>query len=148
MNEQVSEIEELCQAKRIESFFDEVRDVMRFLHYSIHIERSYCDWIKKFVFFHGMKSREDLRNGEKKIEVFLTHLAVNNHVLPSTQNQAMNALVFLCKHVLKQPLDEKINAVRADPKKNIPVVMTREEVAKVFPHGENCPPFSKGRINH
>jgi hypothetical protein len=52
---------------------DDVRDVMRVQHYSIHTERSYCGWIKRFVLFHGMKTREDLKDGEKKIELFLTH---------------------------------------------------------------------------
>jgi len=64
---------------------DEVRDVMRLRHYSIHTERSYCAWIRKFVHFHNMKSRDDLADGEKNIESFLTHLAVhlNHHDLYS-----------------------------------------------------------------
>jgi len=53
---------------------DEVRPKMRLLHYSIHTERSYCDWIRRFVKFHRMKSRDDLAGGEAKIEAFLTHL--------------------------------------------------------------------------
>jgi len=77
-----------------------------------------------------MTGRQDLIDGEAKIEAFLTHLAVDKTVAPSTQNQAMNALVFLYKHVLKQPLDKEINAVRASRKINIPVVMAREEVAQ------------------
>ena len=111
---------------------DEVRDVMRLHHYSIHTERTYCEWIKKYVHFHGMNSRDDLMGGEKRIEAFLTHLAVNKNVAPSTQNQAMNALVFLYKKVLKNPLDEEINAVRANKKIHVPVVMTREETSKVI----------------
>ena len=110
---------------------DQVRDLMRLHHYSIHTERSYTDWIKRYIHFHHMRSREDLANGESKIETFLTDLAVNGKVAPSTQNQAMNALVFLYRQVLKAPLDEKIDAVRADRKVNVPVVLTREEVAKV-----------------
>lgn len=111
---------------------DQVREVMRFHHYSIHTERSYCDWIKRFIQFHKMKSRDDLENGEIRIEQFLTHLAVNLHVSPSTQNQAMNALVFLYRKVLKQDLDQKIDAVRAKRKETVPVVMTREEVSQVI----------------
>jgi len=64
-----------------------MQNFMRLHHYSIHTERTYCDWIKKFVQFHEMKSREDLSDGEKKIEAFLTHLAVQGNVAPSTQNQ-------------------------------------------------------------
>ena len=111
---------------------DEVRDFMGLHHYSIHTERTYCDWIKRFVQFHKMKSREDLSGCEKKIEAFLTHLAIQGNVSPSTQNQAMNALVFLYKKVLKLPLDDEINAVRANKKVNVPVVMTREETARVI----------------
>ena len=85
--------------KKGKKLLDEVRDVMRLKHYSIHTERSYCDWIKRYVRFHGMSSRNDLKDGEKKVEEFLTHLAVDKDVSPSTQNQAMNALVFLYKKV-------------------------------------------------
>ena len=111
---------------------DEVRDVLRLMHYSIHTERTYCEWIRKFVRFHKMTSREDLSDGEKKIEAFLTHLAVEGNVAPATQNQAMNALVFLYKKVLKWDLDETIDAVRASKKLNTPVVMTREETSRVL----------------
>ena len=75
----------------------EVRDVLRLHHYSIHTERTYCDWIRRFILFHNMKSRRDPDNGEKKIEAFLTDLAVNKNIAKSTQNQAMNALVFYTK---------------------------------------------------
>lgn len=111
---------------------DEVRQIMRLYHYSIHTEKTYCEWIKQFVQFHKMTSRDDLIDGEKKIEAFLTHLAVIKDVAPATQNNAMNALVFLYKKVLKKPLDKEINAVRATRKINIPVVMTRDETATVL----------------
>jgi hypothetical protein len=74
---------------------DQVCSVLRLHHYSIHTERSYLDWIKRYVHFHQMRSREDLADGERKIEAFLTDLAVRGQVAASTQNQAMNALVFL-----------------------------------------------------
>ena len=111
---------------------DEVRQVLRLHHYSIHTERSYADWIVRFVHFHHMRCREDLLPPEPKIEAFLTHLAVNKNVAPATQNLAMNALIFLYKRVLKLSMEEDINAVRADRKVNVPVVMTREEVAAVI----------------
>jgi len=69
---------------------EQVRNVLRLHHYSIHTERSYIDWIKRYVHFHQMKSRADLADGERKIEAFLTSLAVRGNVSPSTQNQAMN----------------------------------------------------------
>jgi hypothetical protein len=97
------------------------------------------DWIVRFIRYHHMESREDLLPAEPKIEAFLTHLAIDGHVAPATQNQAMNALVFLYKRVLELPLQDRINAVRADKKVNIPVVMTREEVAAVLSLLEGTP---------
>lgn len=120
-------------AGRGERLLDQVRRIMRVQRYSIHSERTYVDWIRRFAKFHAMQSRADLEGGEAKIEAFLTDLAINQNVAPATQNQAMNALVFLYKKVLEQPLDEKINAVRADKKVNLPVVLTREEVATLIP---------------
>ena len=112
---------------------DQVREVMRRHHYSLHTERAYADWIKRYIRFHRMQRREDLAGGEGKIEAFLTDLAVNGRVAPATQNQAMNALVFLYKKVLEVPLAERIDAVRAERKTNVPVVLTRDEVARVLP---------------
>jgi site-specific recombinase XerD len=86
----------------------------------------------RYVRFHRMRSRDDLFPPEPKIEAFLTDLAVNGNVAPATQNQAMNVLVFLYKRVLNQTLEGRINAVRADKKINVPVVMTREKVAAVL----------------
>jgi integrase len=88
-----------------------------------------------------MTSRKDLAGGEAKIEKYLTHLAVEGNVSPSTQNQAMNALVFLYKKVLQQPLDGRIDAVRTRKKQNIPVVLTRKAAREwqwqyVFPSGK------------
>ncbi len=112
---------------------DEVRQVMRRRHYSIHTERTYCDWIRRYVAFHRMTGREDLSGGAAKIEAFLTDLAINGNVTPSTQNQAMNALVFLYKRVLNVPLDEEIQAVRSRKDPRIPVVLTVDEAARTFP---------------
>ncbi len=77
--------------KKDRKILDEVSDYMRLHHYSIHTERSYCDWIRRFVRFRRMASRKDLKDGEPKIERFLTHLAVDGHLSPAAQNQTMNA---------------------------------------------------------
>ena len=95
---------------------DQIRNVLRLHHYSIHTERAYLDWIRRYVHFHQMRSREDLADGERKIEAFFTDLAARRKVAASTQNQAMNALVFLYRKVLDKPLDEVIDAVRAERK--------------------------------
>ena len=69
---------------------DQVREVMRLKHYSIRSEPSYGDWIRRYVQFHQMQSRDDLQGAEAKIELFLSDLAVRGHVAASTQNQAFN----------------------------------------------------------
>ncbi len=119
-------------SEKDKKILDEMMEVMRRRHYSIHTERSYCDWVKRYILFHKMKSRDDLSGGEKKVEAFLTDLAVNGNVARATQNQAMNALVFLYKHVLKQEFNQKIDAARASKNPKIPVVLSRNEVASVL----------------
>jgi integron integrase len=111
---------------------DEVRDLLRRRHYSIHTERSYVDWIRRYVAFHNMKSRADMTDAETKINSFLTHLARDLKVAASTQNQALNALVFLYKQVLNYDLDGKIHAERAYRSPKIPVVLDREETARIL----------------
>jgi hypothetical protein len=56
---------------------DEMHQIMRRRHYSIRTEQSYCAWVKRFVHFHRMQTRAGLRNGEQKIEAFLTHLVID-----------------------------------------------------------------------
>jgi len=117
----------------------ETRDMMQRLHYSIHTERAYCDWIARFVRFHHMRSREALLvESERKVEDFLSHLAIQGKVAASTQNQAFNALVFLYKKVLEKPL-EGVEAARSRKEPKIPVVLTREEVKKVLALLEGTP---------
>ena len=72
---------------------DQVRDALRVRHYSLRTEDSYLQWIKRFILFHN--KRHPLEMGEQEITAFLTHLAVNKHVAPSTQNQALAAILFL-----------------------------------------------------
>jgi hypothetical protein len=73
---------------------DQVREVLRLKHYAIRTERCYCDWIRRYIKFHQMRSREELSPAEPKIELFLSDLAVKGHVAASTQNQAFNALLL------------------------------------------------------
>jgi Phage integrase, N-terminal SAM-like domain len=71
-------------------WLDHWREVLRFHHCSIHTERAYGAWTWRYVQYHTMIRREDLRDGERAIEAFLTHLAIEGNVPPSTQNQVMN----------------------------------------------------------
>ena len=71
---------------------DQLREVARLKHYSLRTERSYADWVRRYVQFHRMKSREELLPAESKIEAFLSDLAVRGQVAVSTQNQAFGAV--------------------------------------------------------
>ena len=97
------------------------------------------EWIVRFVRFHRLQSRADLLPAAAQIEAFLTDLAMQGKVAAATQNQAMHALVFLYKRVLNQALEDRMNAVRADKKVHVPVVMTRDEVATVLSLMEGTP---------
>jgi hypothetical protein len=84
---------------------DQVREVLRLKHYAIRTERCYCDWIRRYIRFHRMKSRQELVPGTAKVEEFLGDLAVNGRVAASTQNQAFNALLFLYREVLHEEFE-------------------------------------------
>ena len=101
---------------------DQVREVIRVKHYSIRTEEAYVQWIKRFIFFHGKRHPREM--GPMEIEAFLTDLAVRGKVAASTQNQALNALVFLYKEVLHIELGE-FSAVRAKRPEQLPAVLTR-----------------------
>lgn len=119
---------------------DEVRNIIRLKRYALSTERNYCSWIVQFVKYHNLSSKTSLMaDGESKIESFLTYLAVEKGVAPATQNQAMNALVFLYKQVLEQPLDNKIDAIRSTKKQSVPVVLTQQEVKQVISLLEGVP---------
>ena len=80
---------EMSQGQKPSKLLDQMRDLMRVRRYALRTERAYRDWVVRYVKFHGMKSREDLADGPCKVEAFLTHLAVQGKVAPSTQNQAL-----------------------------------------------------------
>jgi integron integrase len=113
-------------------FLGRVCEVIRTSGYSIRTEQSYVPWVKRFILFHGKRHPDEL--GEAEVAAFLTHLAVNRNVSPSTQNQALNALVFLYRYVLDRPLGDVVGAVRAKRPERLPVVLGKEEVRQVFAH--------------
>jgi hypothetical protein len=106
--------------------FDQVRQVLRVRHYAYETEKSYIHWIKRFIAFHHMKPPREM--GAAEVEAFLTYLAVNLKVAPSTQNQALSALIFLYREVYGQDTDWGLNAVRARPTRYLPTVLSPEEV--------------------
>src|ERR1700746_4173607 len=81
---------------------DQVRDVMRRRHNSIRTEQVYVDWIKRFIIYHDKRHPKEMT--EEEVAAFLTHLARDRNVAPSTQNQALSALLFLYEDVLKQEI--------------------------------------------
>jgi len=114
---------------------DQVRDKVRFKHYSYRTEKSYVGWIKRYIVFHN--KRHPLEMGKVEIEQFLTHLAVDNKVSPTTQNQAFSAILFLYRDVLHVDMKEwNIQALRAQERKHIPVVLTKEEVKQIISNME------------
>src|ERR1700730_19244321 len=98
---------------------DQVRSVIRLKHYSLRTEEAYWQWIKRFILFHGKRHPNEM--GEAEVGAFLTHLAVDKNVAASTQNQALSALLFLYKEVLKTPLDWIENFQRAKRPSRLPV---------------------------
>ncbi len=109
---------------------DQVRQQIRLRNYSIRTERVYAEWIKRFIRFHAYRHPAEM--GAAEIEAYLTHLAVKRDVSASTQNQALAALLFLYKQVLKQDLPWLDNVVRAKRPQHMPVVLTRDEVQRVL----------------
>jgi integron integrase len=108
---------------------DQVRDAIRLKHYSYRTEQSYVQWIRRFILFYNKQHPKDMAVPE--IEAFLTHLAVNEQVSASTQNQALSALLFLYRHVLYQEL-AAVDAIRAKPSRYLPSVLTLSEVSAIF----------------
>src|SRR6266581_9395447 len=96
-------------AKR--KLLDQVSDIARFRHLSLRTEETYRNWIKRYIFFHG--KRHPIELGADHVRAYLTHLAVNEHVAASTQNQAFNALLFLYKQVLQIDVPEIQGVERA-----------------------------------
>ena len=116
---------------------DQVREVIRTKHYGYRTkhygyrtEQAYVFWIKKFIFFHKKQHPQEM--GEKEINEFLTNLAVKENVSASTQNQALCAIVFLYKQVLKIELQDFGDVTWAKKPKRIPVVFTRKEIKTIF----------------
>ncbi|HED04400.1 MAG TPA: hypothetical protein ENI60_06500 [Candidatus Fraserbacteria bacterium] len=85
--------------KRPKRLLSWVRETIRIKHYSIRTEEAYVSWIKRYILFHN--KRHPFQMGSPEVEAFLTHLAIEQHVAASTQNQAFNALLFLYREVLK-----------------------------------------------
>ena len=110
---------------------DQVRNELRFQQLSYNTEKSYCYWIKRYC-SHYLYEKHPREMAEEEVKSFLIHLAVNEYISESTQNQAFSALVFLYRYVIKRELIGLEKTPRAKMPKKIPVVMTHEEAMKVI----------------
>jgi integron integrase len=111
---------------------DLVRNTIRLKHYSIRTERAYIDWIRRFILFHH--KRHPASMGAPEISAFLSHLAVEGKVAASTQTQALSAIVFLYREVLKRHVGSLGAVARAKRHERLPVVFSRAEVRGVLAH--------------
>jgi integron integrase len=109
---------------------DEVRELIRIRHYSIRTEEAYLQWIRRFILFHGKRHPRDM--GAPELTAFLSDLAVRRNVAASTQNQALNAILFLYRDVLKVKLPWLDEVQRAKKPQRLPVVLTRDEVRSLL----------------
>jgi len=105
---------------------EQYRERLRVKHYSLRTEDAYLHWARRFIFFHGKRHPREM--GGPEVEAFLSHLATEGRVAPSTQNQALAALLFLYREVLAKELPWMDGMVRAKRPARVPVVLTEGEV--------------------
>lgn len=109
---------------------EQVRERIRYLHYSSRTEQAYVHWVRAFVHFHGLRHPKEL--GIKEVELFLVHLASERQVAASTHKQALSALTFLYEKVLGTELPWLAEIGRPKSTKRLPVVMSPQEVSAVL----------------
>jgi integron integrase len=111
-------------------FLDQIRQLMRLRHYSLRTEEAYVGWIRRYILYHGKRHPNDL--DKSHIASFLSTLAVEGRVAASTQNQALNALLFLYKEVLQREVGFIGGTVRVKRPAKLPMVLSRHEVKAVL----------------
>jgi len=120
----------LCVDMAKTKLLEQVSEIARFRHLSLRTEETYRSWIKRFILFHGKQHPRDL--DAAAVRTYLTHLAVNDKVSASTQNQAFNALLFLYKQVLNLESPDIQGVQRARQSRKLPVVFTKAESTAVI----------------
>jgi integron integrase len=116
---------------------ERLRHRLRTRRYSARTEQAYCDWVRRFVLYH--ERRHPLEMGEPEIAAFLTHLASDRGVSAATQNQALQAILFLYRHVLVKPIGLVDGVERAKRGRRLPVVLSVSEVRAVLSEMRNVP---------
>jgi integrase len=114
---------------------DQIREVARLKHFSLRTEQAYLGWAKRFLLFHkklagGWRHPRELASAD--VVAFLSDLAVVSKVSAATQNQAMNALVFLYREVLHLPLEGLADRVRVQRPARLPTVLSKTEVQRLL----------------
>ncbi len=124
-------------SRRSPKLLELVSLAIRARHYSPRTEDSYRRWIKRFILFNGKRHPNEM--GEAEVTSFLSNLATDRHVSASTQNQALSAILFLYREVLKRDLGWLDGIVRAKRPQRLPVVLTHDEVQVVLKHMRGVP---------
>jgi len=109
---------------------ERVSDVIRVKHYSLRTEKTYIDWIKRFIIFHNKKHPKDM--GVDEVQAYITHLATARTLSASSQNQALSAILFLYRYVLQKEIELPAGAIRAEKSKTLPVVLTHPEAMRII----------------
>lgn len=109
---------------------DQIRDAIRLKHFSYSTEKTYVHWARRYILLHNKRHPAEM--GAQEIEAFLTHLAKEGNVSSSTQNQALNALLFLYRNVLHIDLPIPLHALRAKRSEHLPTVLSKDEVTRVI----------------
>jgi integron integrase len=121
----------------VSALVEGLRAAARARHFSPHTERAYDAWARRFILFHRRRDPADL--GVQEIRQFLGYLAETRRVSPSTQNQALNAVLFLYRDVLGQHLGRLGSVLRAKRSVRVPLVLSRQEVESILQHLRGAP---------
>jgi integron integrase len=109
---------------------DRVREAVRYKHYSIRTERTYVEWVRRFVVFHGRRHPREM--GVDEVRAFLGHLAADLNVAAATHQQALSAQLFLYREVLQVELPWLDNLNRPKKPRRLPTVLTQTEIEHLF----------------
>ncbi len=109
---------------------DQVRQAIRTKHYSYRTEQTYVDWITRFIIFHGKRHPREM--GADEVQAYISYLANERGVAASTQNQALSAIMFLYKYVLKQEMIIPSDVVRPTRPKHLPTVLSHQEALLIL----------------
>lgn len=124
-------------ARKAPRLLDRLRDAITARHYSPRTIEAYIYWARKFILFHG--KRHPAQMGAAEVKTFLSYLAVTRRVAPSTQNQALGALLFLYRHVIGREIPDLADLIRAKRRVRVPVVLSREEIALILQNLRGLP---------